>query len=203
MKNRKNIIIAGIILIIICIFSYLLMSNFKDKSDYIKFKKEYESLNNKKSDKDNRFIEVKINNSKVKFLTSDILNDILSNKKNAVIYIGKATCAYCRSVAEVINDTINASELEEFYYYKNDSTNSDYNDILKILDDRFISNGEIKEPIVLFIIDGEVTSYKVGTVFSQSNAYVKLTENERKGLERIYSSGIDLVIEANKLSKKG
>ena len=201
MKNKKNILLLVIVLIIICAFSYFLINISKNKSDYITFKKEYESLNGKRIDANNKLIDVKINNSKVKYLTSNILEKSLSDKKSAVIYIGTASCAYCRSVAEILNDVINESELQEFYYYKNDDKKDDYEKMLNILDSKFKNDNELKEPTVLFIVDGEITSYKIGTLFSHSDPYKKMTDEERKGLERIYNSGIDLVIEANKLSK--
>ncbi len=49
-------------------------------------------------------------------------------------------------------------------------------------------------PTVLFIVNGEVASSNVGTLFSQEDPYVELDKDQVFGLSEIYSYGIRDVI---------
>ena len=55
-----------------------------------------------------------------------------------------------------------------------------------------ISTGEkrIKVPLVLFVIDGDIVSSWLGTVFSQEDPYTPLNKDQIIGIKEIYQSGI-------------
>lgn len=52
-----------------------------------------------------------------------------------------------------------------------------------------------KIPLVLFVVDGNIVSSNVGTLFSQEDPYQALDDDQIKGLSEIYSYGIKDVLE--------
>jgi predicted bacteriocin transport accessory protein len=56
----------------------------------------------------------------------------------------------------------------------------------------------IEEPLILFVVEGEVVSYWKGTLFSQTDPYAELDDSQKEGLKEIYSSGIKDVLGINK-----
>lgn len=90
---------------------------------------------------------------------------------------------------------------------------SRYYELLDVLGDELItdyiindSNGKeintgvkrIQYPLVIFITDGSVVSYHIGTLFFQDDPFVSLDESQTKGLSRIYRSGIRDVVDSKK-----
>lgn len=199
-KNVKTIII--IVIIIMTVFSIFII-NKNSMQDSIKFKKEYEALN-KKNNCDNKTCPtITINkNNKIKYTTSNEIKNIIDNKDSATVYIGKPNCAYCRSAVEVLVEAANESEIDEILYYINDENSKDYNLLKDNIDNIFKENNKIKEPIVLFILDGKIVSYKIGTIYSHKNPHEKMDKSGQEGLKDIYKYGIDLVVQAKKIKAK-
>ena len=59
----------------------------------------------------------------------------------------------------------------------------------------------IQYPLVIFVTDGRVVSYNIGTLFSQENPFVPMDESQIIGLSEIYRYGIRDVVVSKK--KKG
>lgn len=55
----------------------------------------------------------------------------------------------------------------------------------------------VNVPLVIFVVNGEIVSYNVGTLFSQKDPYRKLNVDQVKGLSEIYSYGIRDVLGTN------
>lgn len=49
-------------------------------------------------------------------------------------------------------------------------------------------------PLVVFVVDGNIVSSRIGTLFSQTDPYTPLDNSQVKGLSEIYRSGIEDVL---------
>ena len=82
---------------------------------------------------------------------------------------------------------------------------SNYNKLLEELDDIHIEDYVLKDkdgkeidveekriivPLVIFVVNGDIVSSNVGTLFSQKNPYISLNDDQVKGLSEIYSYGL-------------
>lgn len=237
-SNKRNILIFIVILIVVIVGVCLIIFNNKEpvlfaESDWKKFEREYESLNGKLVEGNNKnYPDVNIvSNNKVKYFTIEEFLTLMKNREDAVIYFGYETCLYCRSAIEVLVNVAVDTELDEILYInvedywdvleldENDKVitkkeaHSKYYEMLDILGDELVEDyilenpmgddiktgkKRIATPLVVFITYGEISSYRIGTSYSQKNPFKKLTESQVEGLERIYSSGINDVIDSKK-----
>lgn len=76
--------------------------------------------------------------------------------------------------------------------------------ILKDKNGNDVKVGErrVSVPLVIFVVNGDIVSSNVGTLFSQYDPYTPLDEDQVKGLSEIYSYGIKDVVNALNDSKK-
>lgn len=116
MKRDRIIRIIFIVVVIICATLYLLPS--KATKDEIKFKKEYESINNKlneKTNKKNRKVTIPEKNG-IEYLTAKELLDKIDNKDTFIVYFGFADCPWCRSIIETLITTLKENGIKNIYY---------------------------------------------------------------------------------------
>ena len=125
------------------------------ETDAKRFKKEYESLNNKKVEETkNKYRKVKIrsNNSFLYKDASEII-EMINNKESFIVYFGFSECPWCRSVIEELDKASKDLNYKEIYYvdiknirdkYELDSKNklvlkengtSDYKELIQLLDE--------------------------------------------------------------------
>lgn len=86
---------------------------------------------------------------------------------------------------------------------------SNYSKLLEELDDIHIENYVLKDkdgkeidtkekrivvPLVIFVVNGNIVSSNVGTLFSQTNPYIPLNDDQVKGLSEIYGYGLRDVV---------
>lgn len=111
MKNEKILMtIVPILLAITAILGYLKAVNTNEKTDAIKFKEEYETLNGEK------YVELKINsNNPIKYASYDKLLEVIENG-TGIIYLGFPECPWCRSALPVLLDAAKDTEVEVIYY---------------------------------------------------------------------------------------
>lgn len=57
----------------------------------------------------------------------------------------------------------------------------------------------IEVPLVIFIADGKIVSYRKGTIFSQKDPFVKLNDSQKESLGKIYKNGISDVIKSKEI----
>ncbi|MBQ2640096.1 MAG: hypothetical protein IJF92_05015 [Bacilli bacterium] len=108
----------------------------RDNSDAVKFKKEYESLNNKKNSHGeiNRKISINKHNS-IKYSDASEIVEMMENNKTFIVYFGFSECPWCRSVVPTLLDVANDLEINTIYYV----------DILNIRDEITVgANNEMK-----------------------------------------------------------
>ena len=134
MNKKKIILIVFIALVLgLGIGGYFLLSNNKDA---LKFKEEYESLNNTMRDSDGeKYNNVSIDkNNPIKYVTVDEAIELLSSKK-AIIYVGANWCPWCRNMLEPMLDVVKDLNIKTIYYLNLDDDKSNYE----------IQNNELKQ----------------------------------------------------------
>ncbi len=90
----------------------------KEKTDAIKFKEEYEALNNTISEKDGkkiRSITIKEDNP-IQYKTADELVEMINNKETFVVYFGFPDCPWCRSVIPTLIEVASKLNFQKIYY---------------------------------------------------------------------------------------
>lgn len=187
--NKKKLmvvidILLGVILVGVMtfgIYQYL-------KSDGEKFKAEYEALNN-----ENVNINISKNNP-IKYVTLDEVFDIIQNK-TGVIYFGFPGCPWCRNMIPVLFEAAKNNNIDTIYYFNprdiRKSDNEDYNKLKEILNE-YLSEDEngqkvLYVPDVYFIKDGKIVGHHLGTVDSQEDPTISLTEEEKNELLDIFN----------------
>ena len=187
--NKKKLmvvidILLGVILVGVMtfgIYQYL-------KSDGEKFKAEYEALNN-----ENVNINISKNNP-IKYVTLDEVFDIIQNK-TGVIYFGFPGCPWCRNMIPVLFEAAKNNNIDTIYYFNprnvKKSDNDEYNKLKEILNE-YLSEDEngqkvLYVPNVYFIKDGKIVGHHLGTVDSQEDPTISLTEEEKNELLDIFN----------------
>jgi predicted bacteriocin transport accessory protein len=187
--NKKKLmvvidILLGVILVGVMtfgIYQYL-------KSDGEKFKAEYEALNN-----ENVNINISKNNP-IKYVTLDEVFDIIQNK-TGVIYFGFPGCPWCRNMIPVLFEAAKNNNIDTIYYFNprnvKKSDNDEYNKLKEILNE-YLSEDEngqkvLYVPDVYFIKDGKIVGHHLGTVDSQEDPTISLTEEEKNELLDIFN----------------
>lgn len=116
------------------------------KTDAIKFKEEYESINGEELyGKKARELTIPEKNPFV-YATADEIVEMMDNDETFAVYFGFNTCPWCRAAVSTLIDVANDLGLKKIYY----------------VDVKEIRN-------VLEVVDGEVTTKKEG-----SKGYMKL-----------------------------
>lgn len=128
MKTKKITFI-----LIIFIFAFFLTScskQDKDKTDNLKFKEEYESINNKTNSSGNlhRTITISADNPFV-YLTPEELIQKIENKETFYVYFGSSFCPWCRSVIEKFTSVAQEYNIDKIYYI--DIWDGDHVEILR------------------------------------------------------------------------
>lgn len=218
MKNKKLIIglILILILIIGAITTYILIQNSKDS---YKFKKEYESYNNKSWEyegKKGKYLNIEINKDNPIIYLNDenIVKELKEGDK--IIYFGFPDCNWCRSAVPVLLKSAEENGVEKIYYYdfgevreafeknKNNEKTKIYQQIIEVLDSNITSTFEsgakkgekrLSAPTVVLMKDGKVSSFHYRTVESHQNYNKNLTTDEYNELYKIYEDMmIDLIM---------
>ena len=218
MKNKKLIIglILILILIIGAITTYILIQNSKDS---YKYKKEYESYNNKSWEyegKKGKYLNIEINKDNPIIYLNDenIVKELKEGDK--IIYFGFPDCNWCRSAVPVLLKSAEENGVEKIYYYdfgevreafeknKNNEKAKIYQQIIEVLDSNITSTFEsgakkgekrLSAPTVVLMKDGKVSSFHYRTVESHQNYNKNLTTEEYNELYKIYEDMmIDLIM---------
>lgn len=206
------------------IISLMLISAFiltgcqnKEKTDAVKFKEEYENLNNQVVN-DKKYLELTIDKKNpIKYKTAEEIVDIIKNK-TGIIYLGYPECPWCRNAVPVLLEAAKQTGVNDIYYLnmydirdkkelKNgkvvtvEEGTEGYKKILEALGDKAsvykdLNDESIKRiyvPLVIFVENGKVVATQESTVESQKDPYVKLTEEQEKELLNIYKDNIHKV----------
>jgi len=108
-------------IIMIIVTLLLLVGCSKEKeveTDALKFKKEYESLNNEKTsygDYYYRSINIDSDNPIIYKSANEVLK-MIDNKETFALYFGFSDCPWCRSVIETLLEVSNDLDINNIYY---------------------------------------------------------------------------------------
>lgn len=188
MNKKKLMLVIDILLgaILVGIMTFGIYQYLK--SDGEKFKAEYEALNN-----ENVNINISKNNP-IKYVTLDEVFDIIQNK-TGVIYFGFPGCPWCRNMIPVLFEAAKNNNIDTIYYFNprnvKKSDNDEYNKLKEILNE-YLSEDEngqkvLYVPDVYFIKDGKIVGHHLGTVDSQEDPTISLTEEEKNELLDIFN----------------
>lgn len=219
MKKETIIIITlPILCAIAAILAYIKLIN--TDVDSIKFKNEYEALNE-------NGIELNIDkDNPIEYAGYDKILEIIENG-TGIIYLGFPGCPWCRNALPVLFDVAKENKVETIYYmnilnerdsyvvedgklvYAKDEEGNEkkgtegYHKLLKVLDKHLndytvlfegkeYKTGEkrIYAPSIIFVRDGKVLGIHVSTVDSQENPKEPLTDEQYDELYGIYEDYI-------------
>ena len=177
-----------ILIIIIIMFTLVGCSNKEEViTDAIKFKNEYEELNDKKTNYGDyyyRSLNIDSDNPIIYKSAKEVLN-MIDNKESFAIYFGFADCPWCRSVVETMISVSEELNISNIYYVDVKGIR----DVLKIND-----NGE-----VITSKEGTDDYYKLLDKLSNILDDYILTSKEGKEVntntKRIYDPNIVAVVD--------
>lgn len=119
--NKKKIAIC-MSLFVLLVFAVGLVFFFSTKetskeTDAIRFKSEYEALNNQETtnQKHYRTVSIKEDNPIIYATAKDIVNKV-ENKETFAVYFGFAKCPWCRSIIETLMQVASDLNLSRIYY---------------------------------------------------------------------------------------
>ncbi|WP_143336719.1 hypothetical protein [Corynebacterium pacaense] len=198
------------VLILIVIASLLLAGCSKSESEAISG--EYSDLNGGTSSSGKEYLDVNLPEDNV-FTTAsdDELLDLLENGTGAV-YFGFPQCPWCRNAVPVMEEAAKSVHLDSITYLNvhdirdekrldeagnvvTDEPGSElYQKILGILGDNAPeyeglndpAQRRIYVPLVVVVVDGEITGTHLSTVDSQEDPYVPLTPEQHDELLKTY-----------------
>lgn len=221
---NKKIIMFSMVSILALMFTLLIsvINNDKvGKTDAIKFKEEYETLNNKTNDNGKKYVNISVDEENpFVYASYEEVIDIIGNG-TGVIYFGFPECPWCRNAVPVLIDAAQELGVDKIYYYNalsirdtksldetgnivTDKKGTDeYYKLVDLLSDVLtpyegLNDESIKRlyfPTVVYVKDGKVLASTIGTVDSQENPYVKLTTEQSNELKNIYIDNMNKVFD--------
>ncbi len=190
------------------------------KTDNIRFKEEYESINGQlnESGKTITTIEIDENNS-IKYIEQQEVIDSLINGTH-VIYFGWPECSWCRRALPVLIDAVNQYPGMRIYYFSIKQAREDYEngvdsqlaalykEVSKVLLMSEVDFSEISEvddngvlkivaSMLIFVKDGEVIGAHRRTVESHFDSYEELTKGQIAELKDIYDCYLQEMVSDN------
>lgn len=176
MKKKITWVIVATIVIVIIGGGLFFLLKKENNSDALKFKEEYESLNNTTREKDGMaYNNITISDDNpVKYINSEDALKILDSKE-AIIYVGAAWCPWCRNAVPVLFDVLKDYDVDKIYYLNLDDEKSNY---------------EVQSGKLVKISEGTEGYYKLlDKLEDVLNDYVLTDDNGEKydtGEKRIY-----------------
>ncbi|MBP3461341.1 MAG: hypothetical protein J6K21_02915 [Bacilli bacterium] len=206
-----------IVIFLVLLFTFSITGCFNKKeeqTDSIKFKEEYEKLNNKEVN-GKKYLNISIDEKNpIKYKTEDEIVDIIKNK-TGIIYLGYPECPWCRNAVPVLLEAAKQTGIDEIYYLNMhdirdkkelidgkivtvEEGTEGYKKILEALGDKAsiykdLNDDSIRRiyvPLVIFIDKGNIVAMQEATVESQKDPYIKLDEEQTKELLNIYKDNI-------------
>ena len=218
---KKEYIIKTLIATLPIIIILLLLYRYIPTYSESKFKKEYESINNKISKytkKKNREISIPIKN-KIEYIEGEDLIEKIDKKENFIIYFGFSDCPWCRSIIEDLINVMKNENIEKIYYMDIKNIRDKYiikdNELIKekegtkeyykilskignVLEDYKIDEISTKEkriyaPNVVGVKDGKAVIMRTGISEDETNPYMKLTKKMREDTKKQFMEIIDII----------
>ena len=113
-------------LLVLMILLLFLVSGCNKKSDALKFKEEYESLNGTKSSSGKKIKKIKIDkDNPIKYSNYDEVLDVIK-KGTGIIYLGFPECPWCRTALPVLLEAAKDYDIDTIYYINVTGTRDEY-----------------------------------------------------------------------------
>lgn len=217
-------ILLGLLIMVMAIKGQDLVKKIPNSiKDALKFKDEYESLNDKDNSYGGKYLSIKISeNNVIKYATFEEIIDLIDHG-TGVIYFGFPECPWCRNAVPVLLEAAESTGIDTIYYFnavdirdqKSLDANGEiittkegtkeYKQILKKLDKYLLpydglNDDSIKRlyfPSVYFIKDGVVIGKHIDTVESHTDASKALNEEQKLELKTIYENYMMKVLDSS------
>lgn len=212
LEKSKTIIIVFLLFFSLATIAIYKLSNKEEEvveTDALKFKEEYEAYNNQVNEDNNKIypsMSVSENNP-MYYASYEEIYKVL--KGTGVIYLGYPKCPWCRNLVPTLIEAAKKVNIGKIYYmnlYEERNTLSldkDGNIVVekegtegyttlveKLYDVLPVYEGlnndtrrRIYVPLVIFVKDGEIIGTHSGTVDSQEDPYIELTEKQKSELK--------------------
>lgn len=204
--KRKIIILSIIAIIIVLIVTKINNVN--------KFKKEYESLNDKKNASGQSYIKLQIaNDNPIVYSNYEEIFKVLND--TGIIYFGSPKCLKCREIVPILLDAAEEVGIEKIYYLNNikdrdikamkdgkvvtkkEGTNN-YKKLLKKLGNKAsiyesLNDNNLKRlyyPTVIAVKNGEI----IEIITKSKGKNIRLTKEEKKELKDNYIKAMNKII---------
>lgn len=157
MKNKKFLLLAGVVFLVVILMALSCVFMSKDNEDNVKlsdnerFSKEYTLVTN-----DNVFV----------YRDAKEIINILKNG-TGIVYLGFPECPWCQEYVSYLNDVVKDNNIEKIYYcniLKDRKNNTkEYQEIVNILEEylQFDDEGNkrIFVPAVIMVSNGEIVGF--------------------------------------------
>lgn len=221
--TKKKLFIIGIIIliVIICVVFFLFIKSNRvirenELPDNLKFKEQYESLNDKKDKVGNNYLKVIIaENNPIIYKTDREILDILTNE-TAIIFFGYESDPWSRNVIDPLLQMAKDNGIDKIYYVNIENIRDTYKivdgkvemekkgtdayyKILDFLGDKLdtyyiyeknkkynTKSLRLEAATVISVKDGKILGYHNGTINDQSDPYIPLTTKQREDMLDIY-----------------
>lgn len=197
-KKKLTFLILVIILVLgLGIGGYFLLFNQAKNKNALRFKNEYESLNNTIRESDGaKYNNVSIDkNNPIKYVTVDETIRLLDSKK-AVIYVGANWCPWCRNMIDPMLDVASKLSIKTIYYLELDNDKSNYeiqNDELKQINKGSKSYYKLLEKLKDYLRDYDLTD---------SNGKIYSTGEKRIYMPFFITIKDNNIVEAKEISRE-
>lgn len=181
---KKRIIYALIAVALAgVLFGFLYYCKGKDTDAY-RFKKEYESLNGKRSESGKTYRTLNISkNNRIKYSTAKEIVEKIENNETFIVYFGFAKCPWCRSMVENLLDLADEYDTDIYYVDVLDIRNT-----IELKDGRVVTTkkGDKYYLKLLLKLDNVLSDYVLETEY----------KNElNTGEKRIYAPNVVAVVQ--------
>ena len=230
MKLKIQLVILGIVFLLSSYLIYTYVDSDTQNiitNEEVQFKEEYESLNGVYNEKTGHYytnMQI-LENSNVEYKNVEEVIEFLDNG-TGIIYFGFPECPWCRNIVPLLVDTTSEYGVS-FYYYNayeirdvkhldengniitDKQGTEEYYKIVSLLGNyasnyQGLNNDNIKRlyfPTIVFVKNGEIISLHEGTIDSQTNPFVELSDKEKNDIKTILANGIvktyDMVCDEN------
>lgn len=176
-------------IILIIILGTMLGCSSKEEvvTDSIKFKNEYEELNNEKTsygDYYYRSLDIDSDNPIIYKSASEVL-EMIDNKESFAIYFGFSSCPWCRSIVETLLEVSNELDINNIYYVDV----KDIRDVLKLDDNNEIITSKEGTDDYYKLLD------KLGNVLDDYTLTDKEGNEISTNTKRIYAPNIVAIVD--------
>lgn len=181
------------------------------KTDNVRFKEEYESLNGQLNENGKTITSIEINeNNSIKYIEQQDVIEALINGTH-VVYFGWPECSWCRRALPVLIEAVNEYPGMRIYYFTIRQARQDYENgvdselaslykevskVLLLSDVDFAGISEVDEngvlkivaSMLIFVKDGEIIATHRRTVPTHLDSYEELTDEQKNELKAIYDN---------------